>query len=289
MKLFFFLTIVYLFLHSFSAQSQDTITNQTISDLHSAGLGREVLISKINSSYCNFELSTNSLIKLKKTGIPDEVLALMVSKSSSSNSSNENSGDKLLSLTPGIYYCNNNPCNYQELEASVYSSANQGSGILTSLTYGIAKTKNKAILSGVKSNFDIKETSPVFYFIFDKTSSNNFGGGNGQIFWFSAATSPNEFILVKFTSSSNKKSREVITGTWNSYEGLTTGIDDKNKISFKFEKISKGVYKVITEKPLEDGQYCFMYAGGTSTFSGAPMQKVFDFGISVLEDKKNKK
>jgi hypothetical protein len=60
---------------------------------------------------------------------------------------------------------------------------------------------------------------------------------------------------------------------------MSSGIDDNNKISFKFEKVSQGVYKVFTEQELEEGEYCFMYAGGTSIYGNAPLQKVYDFGI----------
>lgn len=61
---------------------------------------------------------------------------------------------------------------------------------------------------------------------------------------------------------------------------MSSGIDDKYKIQFKYEKVSPGVYRVYAEKPLEKGEYCFMYAGATSTVMGAaPIQKVYDFGV----------
>ena len=87
-------------------------------------------------------------------------------------------------------------------------------------------------------------------------------------------------MFLLFTLSNNKKSREVVTGSWNSYAGMSSGIDDKYKIAFKYEKVSPGVYKVYTEKPLDAGEYCFMYAGGTATYGTAPLQKVYDFGVS---------
>ncbi len=280
MKYLLTLSLIFYTIVGFG-QADEIVTNKIIVQLHKAGLGKEVLISKIQSSKCNFDLSTDELIKLKQSGVPDDVIAAMLNKLG--NSTNKVKGEEsgtLSDLTPGIYYCKGTPCEYVELETSVYSQANTGSGMLTGLTYGIAKTKNKATLSGVSSNFKIENNSnPFFYFYFDKSTSNNFGNSGGQSVWFASATSPNEFILVKFSISSNKKNREVVTGSWNSYEGMTTGIDDKNKIEFKFEKISKGIYKVFTEKPLEKGQYCFMYAGGATTYGHAPMQKVYDFSV----------
>jgi hypothetical protein len=281
-------TIILLLLTAFASTTKaqnttDTVTNKTIIQLKGAGLSDDIIKSKIGNSVCNFDLSTDALITLKKAGIPDDVINAMLTKkntTSSSTSSVNNpssSTNTEKSIVPGIYYCKGKPCDLLELEASVYSQAKAGSGILTSLTYGIAKTKMKATLSGNKANLQVEEINPTFYFHFDKSSSNNFSNNGAQSLWFASATSPNEFILVKF--STTKKSREVVTGSWSTYSGMSSGIDDDNKIPFKYEKISQGVYKIYTEKPLKKGEYCFMYAGGTATYASAPLQKVYDFGI----------
>ena len=251
----------------------DTLTNQTVIDLKMAGFNATIIKAKIAASYCSFDVSTNAMISLKKAGIPDDVITAMVSKI---NTASTSIIDSVQSTAPGIYYCKGQPCDLMELEPSVYSQAKTGSSILTSLTYGIAKTKAKATLSNPHANLQLDEKSPQFYFYFDKSTTNNFGNNSATTYWFASATSPNEFILIKFTTT--KKSRDVVTGSWNSYAGMSSGIDDSNKISFKYEKISAGVYKVYTEQPLEKGEYCFMYAGGSATY-GAPMQKVYDFGI----------
>lgn len=272
------------FVSSTNAQNKiDTVTNKTVIQLKGAGLSSDTIKAKIQGSVCSFDLSTDALISLKKAGVPDDVITAMLNKNNvaSSNLSNSNNSiayaDTVKSVSPGIYYCKSKPCELMELEASVYSQAKMGSGILTSLTYGIAKTKMKATLSGDKANLQVEETSPTFYFYFDKSNSNSFGNNGAQSFWFASATSPNEFLLVKFTAT--KKSREVVTGSWNSYAGMSSGIDDDNKISFKYEKVSQGVYRVYTEQPLKKGEYCFMYAGGTATYGAAPLQKVYDFGV----------
>ncbi|MCW3105979.1 MAG: hypothetical protein JWQ09_485 [Segetibacter sp.] len=285
MKLLFLFILSLITLFSI-AQKVDTITNQTIIQLYKAGLGKDVLNSKIQSTPCNFDVTTNGLISLKKAGIPDEVISTMMGKNSNSNSSSSNQSNNPTinqtanNVSSGIYYCKGTPCQLVELEASVYSQAKMGSGLMTSLTYGIAKTKMKATLGSENANLQIEEKKPTFYFYFDKSSSSNFGSNGAQTVWFSNATSPNEFLLVKFTLSNNKKTREVVTGSWNSYAGLSSGIDDTYKIQFKYEKVSPGVYRVYAEQPLEKGEYCFMYAGGGSAVNGTtPLQKVYDFGI----------
>jgi hypothetical protein len=275
----YIITFLLLFLISITAhaQSTDTLTNKTIIKLKVAGLSSDIMKAKIQGSICNFDLSTDALIALKKANVQDDVITAMLAKSNASTTSHTSSGsvDTSKAMSPGIYFCKGKPCSYTELEASVYSQAKMGSGILTAITYGAAKTKMKATLSGTKANLQIEESKPLFYFYFDKSNANGFGNNGAQ--WFSSATSPNEFLLIKF--SVTKKSREVVTGSFNSYEGMSSGIDDKYKVSFKYEKISQGVYKVYTEQSLEDGEYCFMYAGGTTVYTGAPLQKVYDFGV----------
>jgi hypothetical protein len=61
-----------------SNDNQETLTNSTIVALTKAGLGSNVIMQKINSSRCNFKTSTDDLIALKKAGISDEVIRLMI-------------------------------------------------------------------------------------------------------------------------------------------------------------------------------------------------------------------
>lgn len=272
------LTILFCFISLTYSKAQDTLNNNIIIQLHKAGLSKTTIITKINSSICLFETGTESLIQLKKSGIPDEVIDAMITKSSGPSSFIRQQNDTLQVLPSGIYYCKGAPCKFIELEPSLYSSENTGSGILTSLTYGLAKTKNKAMLNGISANLQISDTLPVFYFFLDRSQSGNL---NANPSWFFSATSPNEFILVKFNISSSKKSREVVTGSWNTWEGMTSGIDDSQKVSFKYEKISHGVYKVFFDKGISNGEYCFMYAGGMSNRAGTSLQKVFDFSIAT--------
>lgn len=58
--------------------SQEVLTNSSIIDMTKAGLGSSVIMQKINSSRSNFKTSANDLIALKKAGVPDQVIRLMI-------------------------------------------------------------------------------------------------------------------------------------------------------------------------------------------------------------------
>src|SRR5262245_45355646 len=62
---------------------QEVLTNSSIIALTKAGLGSSVIMQKINSSRCNFKTSADELIALKKAGISDQVIRLMIEVSNS--------------------------------------------------------------------------------------------------------------------------------------------------------------------------------------------------------------
>ena len=270
--------IIFFMLVGFNskAQQSEVLSNETIVGMYSKKLPVSIIIGKIKSSKNNFDVNTDALISLTDNNLPEEIINAMV------EAANDNS-KHVVQLDPnnpkdmhesGIYYYKKNgeKAELVQLEPSIYSQ-NKSSGALGSaLTYGIAKVKISVTLDGKDAQLQLTETQPEFYFYFDVTGNPLSQTAN---WWFSAATSPNEFLLVIL--SENKKTREVTTGSAN-IGGSSMGVDDKNKAAFKVEKIAPGIYRVFFEKPLT-GEYCFMYAGSVPT-GYTSMNKVFDFGIS---------
>ncbi|RZK20387.1 MAG: hypothetical protein EOO86_04490 [Pedobacter sp.] len=273
-----------------SAQTKsEVITNQSVISLVKAGLDKSIVIATINSAESKFDLSTAGIISLKKQGVHGDVISAMLTKTSgvkaSGSSSNAPPAEKpsaFGNLDPGIYFADPNG-KYTQLEPSVFTQSKIGSGILTGLTYGIAKTKAKAVLSGPVANLKFAGGTSVFYFIFPKNAGGNIGNEGNQNLWYSNATSPNEFMMVKFKSvnTSKQKIREVVTGSFGTYSGFSSGIPEESKESFRFEKISSGVYKIYFDNQLAAGEYAFIYAGGTAAGMGTtPAQRAFDFSIT---------
>ena len=58
----------------------ETLTNSQIIEMSKIGLGREIIVKKINDSQNNFDVSTNALIELKKANVADEIIAVMLEK-----------------------------------------------------------------------------------------------------------------------------------------------------------------------------------------------------------------
>ena len=128
----YMLTILILTLTiSAYAQTEEVVTNQTIIQLQKAGLGKEVIKTKIQASYCNFDLSTEGLIALKKASIPDDVISVMLAKTSTpatkapSVPNAENPGLTIPSNT-GIYFLDSASNKFIELEPSLLTNQKSG-------------------------------------------------------------------------------------------------------------------------------------------------------------------
>ena len=72
-----FLQIILVF--AVSAQTE-TLNNQDVILMTQAGLGKELIIKKINDSKGNYEVTAQNLIDLKKAGVADEVIKLLMEK-----------------------------------------------------------------------------------------------------------------------------------------------------------------------------------------------------------------
>lgn len=63
-----------------AAAQSEVLTNADILALAAAGIGEDIVVGKIRSSNADFDVSAKALIELKKAGISDYVITLMLDK-----------------------------------------------------------------------------------------------------------------------------------------------------------------------------------------------------------------
>jgi len=252
------------------AQQRELLTNTTIIQLYKAGIGKDIINTKISNAACSFDLSTEGIIALKKEGVPDNIITAMITKGSTASQSATNPE---LALDPGIYYCNPATHEYIELDAAILTNSKAGGfgEAMERSVSGLFNAKLKATLSGREANMKIAPGTPLFVFVFDKDKT----GLNDNNRAASNVESPNEFFLVKLKQG--KKDREMVVAKENSV-GDNKGIDDKSKVPFSYKKIQRGVYEVSLDAPLTPGEYCFMFAASSASDQGIT-HKVYDFSI----------
>lgn len=259
------------------------LTNQDVIDLVKSGFGEDLIIAQVQTAKSKlFDLTTKGLIALKGAGVSDRVLTVMMGSpdpgkavppaapTSAAPSLNAPAAPSANAHEAGIYLQEEDG-RLTQLEPAVFSGGKTGGMLTSALTYGIKKAKWKAVVRSPRANQRVYTALPVFYFYFEKNTS---GLSNTSVLF--GASSPNEFVLARM--SSDKNERQLIVGEMGAL-GSSTGTRSEDTISMKVEKIQSGVYKVTLESPLTEGEYCFFYAAGASSFMAAGSGKLFDFGV----------
>lgn len=286
-KFFIIVPIIFTTNTALLSQNKEVLTNEDIINLHKLGLDELVVISKIKSSECNFDVSISSLVALKEAGLSGAIINEMMATNESDLLKRQEEERLEAIHQPGIFYIKRDG-EEVEVEANLYSnSKTNGAGRAIAQTVGrlsggwgtqlamdAVNQKTKAVLPNPNAKTQINESQPEFNFYFEATEAGLSGNGY-SMFWYNLAVSPNEFLLVKMNVK--KKSREVITARSNSYT-YKSGIKNKDSVNFNFEELEPGIYRVYFNEPLEQGEYCFVYASAVATNQGIG-QKVFDFGI----------
>lgn len=274
------------------------LSNADVIKLVQGGLGESVVITAVRTAArTSFQVDADSLIALKKAGVSDSIVAVMLDPKAAvgpapvtglgiTTTGNLDTRARVadphaaveIPRDPGIYVdMGDDKPNLVALEPTVFSQGKTGGMLTSALTYGIKKAKWKAIVRASNATFRLSDSTPVFYFYFEQKSS-GLGGSGGFIGWLAGATSPNEFVLAKMTVKSNE--RELIVGEFG-LTGASTGTRSKDTVDFDVKKLGGGAYKVTPLEPLPPGEYSFFYAAGASTLGAGAAGKLFDFGVGT--------
>ncbi len=263
--------------------SAEVLTNDSVISMVKAGLTTNVIVTKIRTSKSRFNLTTGELIRLKESGINEEVLMAMQGYSESADPPPTETRSRSVAtnatddpnnpLTPhdiGIYLYTEKKGEktMTELESNAVTGGRTAGMAGTKLTYGIWMSKEKVKIPGSSANLIVKEPQPVFYFYLnpkDRTMT--------TIKYFPASV--NQFQMVKFDV--HGKSREIAVNKSNSYYSKT-GIPDDNLVEFNYEKVGDGIFKVTPKQVLKSGEYGF-YLLGTGNSVGATF---FDFSVKPV-------
>jgi hypothetical protein len=271
-----------LTLSALSVRAQgEVMTNDEVITLAKAGLSPSIIIGKIRSGKSDFDLSTDALIKLKQTGVSDDIVAAMLeAKSGRSIASPAGASipgdpnDPMAKHSYGVYLYEERDGvrKMTQLQPNVSAQNRTGGMFTSSLTYGIGKVKVKSNLPGRNAALQIKDTQPVFYFYLDITS----GGLNTSS---GVPSTPNEFAMIRFNQRSDN--REVTIGKANAF-GAKGGLSDEYVVQFNAQDMGGGVFKITPATPLPKGEYAFyLINSGNSNASSAVGAKFFDFGVNM--------
>ncbi|MCS3200209.1 hypothetical protein [Candidatus Bacteroides intestinigallinarum] len=261
------LGLVSLFCSFYASAQNEILTNQAIIDMLELGFTEDIIVTKISTSKCDFNTEIDALKSLKEKGVNSNIIVSMIKAAKSIQENEEYANDAVsgIFIKEGEKMVRIHPTIFSGTKTNTLGSA---------LSYGIADAKIKSTMLGTTSNNIVNTTLPEFYFLFERNRNNI----SLSDWWFSVATSPNQFALVKLETKG--KRRELETGKVNIYAGTSVGVNEENIIKFRITEINDYEYKVVPESPLKPGgEYCFFYQGSIPQ-GGYNNQAVFDFSIS---------
>lgn len=165
----------------------------------------------------------------------------------------------------------------QRIDPTVSNQAKTGGILGYALTGGIASLSVKASIQNETARVHATETQPTFYFFFDESNPSVAVATTAWAAGTAATvTSPAEFTLIRLTKKQGR--REARVGSAN-IGGAKTGVMDKDRISFGYELLRPGVFKVKPDAPLNAGEYGFIYSIAGGGAGGAVTARIFDFSI----------
>lgn len=249
------------------AQAQETLTNLSVVQMVQLGLDNEIIISKIDASANDFDVTTPALIALKEDSVPSTVVSAMLTAANDPSKKVVDMNDFRSPHRPGIYYYDDKG-DLVELLTTVTNGTKTRNVAGAAWSYGISKAKVVSQVAGTEARLGLKK-APKFYFYFNQ-QSNSFDQ-QGLYSGFMSATSPNEFVLARMEV--RKGTREIVVYSGNSYT-QEYGVDEKQAARFEISQVDQGIFEVNVGD-LAPGQYCFLYSGA----GPSSQARVYDFGI----------
>ncbi|RZK22270.1 MAG: hypothetical protein EOO56_09155 [Hymenobacter sp.] len=216
------------------ATRSETLTNRGIIALTGAGLSPELIVAKIESATCAFDLSTDGLVALKKAGVTDGVLQAMMSRASGKAGG--------IPKSQPLPTAGKAP----KLEIANHPYLRNATGKWLPLEKATSSLKSKMVAmgyGGVKMLFQIpNEKSPSRLAATDSAVFliNTFG-----------TTVPE---LVLYQAKLEKGNRAAVGAKVGGLSGVSSGQD---VITFNILPVGNGIFRLIPSKKLPSGEYFF--------------------------------
>ncbi|HTI08593.1 MAG TPA: hypothetical protein VL832_08555 [Puia sp.] len=238
----------------------EILTNANVITMTKAGLGNMIIISKIESSTCKFDLSTNGLIDLKKQGVGDDVVKSMMDKSS---------GKPAVAKSDAVAVGAKNdvpkPAGLAGLSGvdlinHVYTY-NKTTQAVKPLEKAVAGTRTKQGFFGGSILLQVDGLHSSLRLSLEDA---------GSFVINTSGTSSPEVVLYRLKSV--KDHREVPSMKVGSFTGVKTGED---VISVDIIKLKEGIYQITPGKKLDKGEYFFT----GKPVAGASSMDAYAFGV----------
>jgi hypothetical protein len=242
------------------AGAQETLTNASIIKLVKAGLGEDTVLALVNQQAGNYSLKADDLVALKDAGVPDKVIAAMVTKGPANAAAPAPAApraDASAEASPvqeiGIYY--KKADKWTELLPEVVNWRT-GGVFKTIATAGIVKGDVNGWIQGPNSRNSVK--TPVEVLIYA-----------------SEGVAITEYQLLRLRGKDNRREFRTVTGGVLHASGGAT----RDLVPFEGKKIAPRTWVVVLPN-LGAGEFGFLAPGAVgSQHASAQLGKMYTFRI----------
>ena len=217
-----------------TAAKAEILTNKNVIEIAKAGLGNDIIISKIGSSTCRFDLSTTALIDLKKQGVSPEVISAMMNKTNGKSAAPSPGATNAAQpkKAAGLAISQLNYVHYLDKETALPLEKLLGNG--KSKRAIITGTTTLSLeIAGATSTVKLGENAAASFVI-------NTGGDNLP-----------DLALYKLKAEKGK--RYAVVGKL-TVSGPKSGED---MLPIEITKLGEGIYGIKPGSKLEKGEYFF--------------------------------
>lgn len=260
-KLVFVAFIIVLSANISLAQKAEVLTNASVVKLFKAGLDNDIILSKIESSACKFDVSGDALVGMKTNGLPGDIIKAMMNKMDEKKAPAVPAGE-IVQVKKTQAQGNNIP--EPELINAVYVY-NKVLQSVQPLERNTASLKSQTLMLGYGG-------VNMIYQIPGEKSTVRLAADDGRPFIVNTATGPAD-IFVLYKVQVKKKTRQAVGAKFT----MTGAKGSQGVIAIDVKMIKAGLYELVPSTKLEKGEYFFTIK--TATNATTSNADVYAFGI----------
>jgi hypothetical protein len=253
------IVFVVLVLIAGTALAQGALNNDSIIKVAKAGLGDDVIVSMINGQPGTYSVDPDALIQLKAAGVSDKVISAMIAKNSGGSTPSAAPADAPAAAAPlvdevGIYYKNKDD-QWVEILPEVVTW--KTGGFLKGLASGgLVKGDLNGRLEGKTSKTALN--TPLDFLIY-----------------MQEGIAITEYQLLHLRTSGNAREFRSATG------GVVhaSGGAQRDAMEFEGKKIAPRMYEVVLPDSVKTGDYGFLPPGAMSSSNLASAGKMYSFHV----------
>lgn len=258
-KLLFVALTIFMAVATTSAQTAQVMTNANVIKLVKGKMDNDIILSKMETSPCKFDLSDDALMNLKSSGVPLELIKAMIEKSNGKKTIAKAESPAAVTpakITSGLQPATLNEVYYVDPVSNTLKDLEKGKAAMTQKVNMITgKSQANFEMKGAKSPFRISTQDNVAFMV-----DMSYGDPTG-------------FELYKTELKSGKR---VANWTTTSMYSLKSSAG-QNIVPVTASRPDGKAFKMVVGK-LEKGEYFFLSRLNTLGSAGQSYD-VFAFGV----------